>query len=418
MVIKNSLIRRSMHFWKSLGSGLITGASNDDPSAMVTFIQAGASFGLQLIWLPFVTIPLLACLLEMCGRIGMATSKGLTSIVKSYYPKAVLYILVIVSVPAFLLNIAADVAAIGDVLHLVIPVIPPVVFSFVFIVSFLLIMVQSNYKRFTSILKYFSLVLLIYVFVPFFDKHQCSFVLHSLFHAAFKIDKNYLIILIAFIGANLSPYMFFWQTSMVREDSTSSQIQSYANKKIMRSKRRDVFAGTFFSNLIAFFILFTAGTVLYNAGIHDISNLSVAAKALEPLAGRSVYILFALGVIGTGAVIIPVLSSSISFIIAEAFSLNEGFNKKLKDAKSFYSLIGISLFGGLFMNLAGLNPIKALMYVTTLYGLLFPIIVIMILHIANNKAIMGGNVNGAWSNFLGITVLLVSLLLCFGLFVI
>jgi Mn2+/Fe2+ NRAMP family transporter len=418
MVIKNPFIRRSMHFWKSLGSGLITGASNDDPSAMVTFIQAGASFGLQLIWLPFITIPLLGCLLEMCGRIGMTTSKGLTSVVKSHYPKLVLYLLVLISVPAFLLNMAADVAAIGDVVHLVVPAIPSAIFSFVFICSFMIIMFNSNYLMFTKILKYFSLVLLIYVLVPFFEKKHGSLLLQSLFHNGFRIDKTYLIIIVALLGANLSPYMFFWQTSMVREDSVNEAYQTFTETKTMRRNRRDVYTGTFFSNLIAFFILFTAGTVLYNSGVHDINSLAVAAKALEPLGGRSVYILFALGVIGTGAVIIPVLSSSISFIITEAFNLKEGFNKKLKDAKSFYALIAVSLFGGLVMNLAGLNPIKALMYVTTLYGLLLPIIVGLILHIANNKKVMGVNVNGVWSNFLGITILLVSLFLSIGLFVI
>jgi Mn2+/Fe2+ NRAMP family transporter len=244
---------------------------------------------------------------------------------------------------------------------------------------------------------------LVYLIVPFLYKQDWVAVLKATLIPSIKFDKDFISILVAILGTTISPYLFFWQTTMEVEDKKEKSLM--VNKRIISEMRKDVDFGMLFSNLVMFFIILTTGSVLFNGGIHQIDTVEQAAQALKPLAGNAAYLLFAVGVIGTGLLAIPVLSGSLSYIVTESFGWKEGLDKKFPKAKAFYLIIGISLILGLTLNYIGLSPVKALIYSAILYGLTAPVLIAIILHISNNKKIMGKNTNGKISNILGFAAL-------------
>jgi len=392
-------------FWKLLGPGLVTGASDDDPSGIATYSQAGAQYGLSTLWTALITFPLMAAIQEMCARIGMVTSQGLTGTLKTNYPKSILYIMVLFSFPAIVLNIGADIAGMGAVGNLLFPKIPAIFFSIGLTILLLIIIVFLPYQKIASVLKYLCMVLLVYLIVPFLYKQDWMVILKGTFIPTIKFDKNYISILVAILGTTISPYLFFWQATMEVEDRKNRKIL-VLNKEIMNEMKADVNFGMLFSNLVMFFIILTTGTVLFNGGIHQIDTVEQAAQALKPLAGNFAYLLFAVGVIGTGLLAIPVLSGSLSYIITETFGWKQGLDKKFYEAKGFYIVVIISLILGLSMNELGISPVKALIYSAILYGLTAPVLIAIILHIANNKKVMGEYTNGKLSNILGFSTLI------------
>lgn len=402
---KGSLYVRK--FLKILGPGLITGASDDDPSGIATYSQAGAQYGLSTLWTALITFPLMASIQEMCARIGLATSQGLTSILKQHYPRWVLYVTVLFSFPAIVMNIGADIAGMGAVANLIVPSVHPAFFSIGFTMLLLICIIIFPYHKIAAILKYLAMVLLVYLLVPFFAKTDWAAVLKATFIPHIQFNKDYLGILVAILGTTISPYLFFWQTTMEVEDLKEKQKGQQkilvASSRMFQAMKTDVNIGMLFSNLVMFFIILTSGSVLAAGGVHKIDTVEEAAQALRPLAGNMAYYLFAFGVIGTGLLAIPVLSGSLSYIFSETFSWEMGLDKKFHEAKGFYVIIAISLIAGLAMNYIGLSPIKALLYSAILYGLTAPVIIAVVLHICNNKSIMGEHVNGKRANILGIS---------------
>lgn len=392
-------------FWKLLGPGLVTGASDDDPSGIATYSQAGAQYGLSTLWTALITFPLMAAIQEMCARIGLVTSQGLTGTLKTNYSKPILYLMVAFSFPAIVMNIGADIAGMGAVGNLLFPSVHPFFFSIAFTIILIVSIVFLPYQKIASVLKYLCMVLLVYLIVPFLYKQDWAAVLKGTFIPTIKFDKNFVSILVAILGTTISPYLFFWQATMEVEDRKNKKILML-NKKIMHDMKQDVDFGMLFSNLVMFFIILTTGTVLFNGGIHQIDTVEQAAQALKPLAGNFAYLLFATGVIGTGLLAIPVLSGSLSYIISETFGWEQGLDKKFHEAKAFYVVIAVSLILGLLMNYIGISPIKALIYSAILYGLTAPILIAIILHIANNKKVMGEYTNGKLSNILGFATLI------------
>jgi Mn2+/Fe2+ NRAMP family transporter len=341
----------------------------------------------------------------MCARIGLVTSQGLTGTLKTHYSKPVLYLMVLFSFPAIVMNIGADIAGMGAVGNLLFPKIHAVFFSVAFTIVLLIVIILLPYQKIAAVLKYLCIVLLVYLIVPFLYKQDWIAILKGTFIPTIKFDKNFISILVAILGTTISPYLFFWQATMEAEDRNLKK-KFVLNKKIMLEMKTDVDFGMLFSNLVMFFIILTTGTVLFNAGIHQIDTVEQAAQALRPLAGEFAYLLFAIGVLGTGLLAIPVLSGSLSYIISETFGWTKGLDKKFYEAKAFYIVIAISLLLGLFMNELGISPVKALIYSAILYGLTAPVLIAIILHIANNKKVMGKYTNGKLSNFLGFTTLL------------
>jgi NRAMP (natural resistance-associated macrophage protein)-like metal ion transporter len=398
--IKSSKLAR---FWKILGPGLVTGASDDDPSGIATYSQAGAAYGLTTLWTALITFPLMASIQEMCARIGLVTSHGLAGTLKTNYSKPVLYLMLLFSFPAIVMNIGADIAGMGAVGNLLFPSIKATYFSIGFTIMLLVLIIYLPYKKIASVLKYLCLVLLVYLIVPFLYRQDWVAVLKATFIPSIKFNKDFISILVAILGTTISPYLFFWQATMEVEDKKEKNLM--VNKRIISEMRKDVDFGMLFSNLVMFFIILTTGSVLFNGGIHQIDTVEQAAQALKPLAGNAAYLLFAVGVIGTGLLAIPVLSGSLSYIVTESFGWKEGLDKKFPKAKAFYLIIGISLILGLTLNYIGLSPVKALIYSAILYGLTAPVLIAIILHISNNKKIMGKNTNGKISNILGFAAL-------------
>jgi NRAMP (natural resistance-associated macrophage protein)-like metal ion transporter len=403
---KKRIFYKIRSFWKKLGPGLITGASDDDPSGIATYSQAGAQYGLSTLWTALITFPLMAAIQEMCARIGLVTSKGLTGTIRDHYSRPILYLMVLFSFPAIVMNIGANIAGMGAVGNLLFPAIHAEFFSIGFTALLFVLIIYLPYRKFASILKYLCVVLLVYLIVPFLYQQDWLAVLKGALIPEITFDKKYISILVGILGTTLSPYLFFWQATMVAQDNIHKRKKIIIDKKILDDIKQDVDFGMLFSNVVMFFVILTSGTVLFNSGIHNIDTVEQAALALKPLAGDAAYLLFALGVIGTGLLAIPVLCGSLSYIITESFGWKRGLDKKFHQAKAFYMVAGLSLILGLLINYIGISPIKALLWSAILYGLTAPVLIAIILHIANNKEVMGDFTNNRRSNFLGFTALI------------
>ncbi len=402
MKIKSKIAR----FWRLLGPGLVTGASDDDPSGIATYSQAGAGWGLSTLWTALIAFPLMAALQQMCARIGLVTKQGLTGTLKKHYPKPVLYLMLLFSFPAIILNIGADIAGMGAVGNLLFPSIEQSYFSVLFTFLLLGLIVYLPYAKIASILKYLCIVMLVYFIVPFLYKQDLKEIFMATFVPNIQFNKEYLAILVGILGTTISPYLFFWQASVeVEEMSVHKKLM--VNKRIIQEMEQDVDFGMGFSGFVMYFIILTTGTVLYKSGIHQIDTVEQAASALKPLAGDMAYWLFAIGILGTGLIAIPVLSGSLSYIFTETFGWEQGLNKKFQEAKGFYSIIALSLLVGLSLNYIGITPINALIYTAILYGMTAPVLIAIILHISNNKEIMGENTNSTLSNVLGFAALVI-----------
>ncbi len=349
----------------------------------------------------------MAAIQEMCARIGLVTSKGLTGTLKQYYPKSILYLMLAFSFPAIVLNIGADIAGMGAVGNLLFPKIEASYFSVLFTLLLLITIIYLPYLKIAAILKYLCIVLLVYLIVPFLYKQDWSSILIATFIPTIKFDKNFISIIVGILGTTISPYLFFWQATMEVEDMKHKKNHLMVNKKIIHDMKADVDFGMSFSGIVAWFIILTTGTVLYKSGIHQIDTVEQAAMALRPLAGEFAYLLFALGVIGTGLLAIPVLSGALSYIFCETFGWKEGLDNKFNEAKPFYIIIAISLLLGLSLNYIGISPIKALIYSAIFYGITAPVLIAIILHICNNKKVMGTFTNSIKSNVLGFITLFI-----------
>ncbi|MGZ4053282.1 MAG: NRAMP family divalent metal transporter [Bacteroidia bacterium] len=398
-----------------LGPGLITGASDDDPSGIATYSQAGAQFGLSTLWTALLTFPLMAAIQGMCARIGLVTSQGLTVTLRQNYSKTILYTMLLFSFPAITLNIGADIQGMGAVAHMIFPAVPVFVFCISFTGILMYVIIQYPYQKIAMILKWLCLSLLLYIIVPFMVKQDWAAVAKNTFIPTIKFNKEFLSIIVALLGTTISPYLFFWQATMEAEGAAHNDQKIIVDKKVLGDMKTDINTGMFLSNVVMFFIILTAGSILYSAGIRKIDTVDQAAKALEPLAGKLTYLIFALGVLGTGLLAIPVLAGSQSYMLAETFGWEAGLDKKFPQAKAFYISIIISLLVGLSLNFLGISPIQALLYTAILYGLTAPVLIIIILHIGNNKKIMGENTNSRLSNILGFITLLLMTAAAVGL---
>ncbi|MEY4038032.1 MAG: hypothetical protein RIR67_342 [Bacteroidota bacterium] len=399
-------VNKLKHFWQLLGPGLITGASDDDPSGIATYSQAGAAYGLATLWTGLLAFPLMAAIQQMCAKIGLVTSLGLTGALKKNYPRPVLYLMLLFSFPAIVMNIGADIAGMGAVGNLLFPSIDATFFSVFFTVLLLVLIIYLPYLKIAAALKYLCIVLLVYLVVPFLYDQDWELIAKNTFIPSMEFNKEFVGILVGILGTTISPYLFFWQATMEVEEMKHKN-HLVVNKKIISDMKQDVDFGMTFSGLVMYFIILTTGTVLYNGGIHQIDTVEEAAIALKPLAGNLAYLLFAIGVIGTGLLAIPVLSGSLSYIITETFGWEQGLDKKFHEAKAFYAVIAVSLVLGLSLNYVGISPIKALIYTAILYGLTAPVLIAIILHICNNKKVMGKFTNSTRSNILGFSALII-----------
>ena len=414
--MKITPLSKAEKFWSSLGPGLITGASDDDPSGIATYSQAGAAFGLTTLWTAIITFPLMAAIQGMCARIGMVTASGLTKTLKAHYSKPLLYVFILISFPAIILNIGADIAGMGAVVTMLFPSVNSIIFSAVFVTLLIISLIYFPYKKIAYVLKWLCLTLLLYIIVPFLVKQDMGAILKATFISKITWSKDYIAILVALLGTTISPYLFFWQASVENEDRSEKKVLMVDKTDIV-NMRKDVNVGMLFSNLVMYFIILATGSVLFRGGITNINTVQDAASALKPLAGNSAYVLFAIGVIGTGLLAIPVLAGSVSYMLAETFGWKEGLNTKWHESKGFYLILAISIIIGFLINLVGINPIKALIFTAIAYGVTAPVLIAIIMHICNNKKIMGEFTNKLHSNILGWITLIVMTAAAVALFV-
>ncbi len=400
-------IKSIQTFLTKMGPGLVTGASDDDPSGIATYSQAGAAFGLATLWTSILAFPLMSAIQKMCAKIGLVTNQGLTGTLKKHYPRPFLYLMLVFSFPAIVMNIGADIAGMGAVGNLLFPQIDASFFSVFFTLLLLALIIYLPYQKIAAVLKYLCIVMLVYFVVPFLFKQDFLEIIESTVVPKIEWKEEYLAILVGILGTTISPYLFFWQASVEVEEMNAHKKHLIVNKKIIKEMNLDVDFGMTVSGFVMYFIILTTGTVLFKGGIHQINTVEEAALALKPLAGELTYLLFAVGIIGTGLIAIPVLSGSLSYIFAETFGWEQGLNKKFHEARGFYTVIGISLLLGLSLNYIGISPIQALIYTAILYGITAPVLIAMILHISNNKKIMGTYVNSKMLNILGISAFLI-----------
>lgn len=394
-------------FRKYFGPGMITGASDDDPSGIATYSQAGAMFGLATLWTAFIAFPLMTIIQTMCARIGMVTGRGLAGTLKEFYPKWVMYVTLVFGAPAIVLNIGANIAGMGAVGQMMFPHIDAMYFSVFFTMLLMIFMIYLPYQKITSVLKYACLSLLVYCIVPLYhDEIQFIDILKASFIPTIQFSKDYLLILVGILGTTISPYLFFWQASVEVEERDHQHI-IIVDKSHIKSMESDVNSGMLFSGIIMYCIILTTGMVLFPKGITKINTVEDAALALQPLLGNAASLLFSLGVIGTGLIAIPVLSGCLSYMFSEIANIPRGLDRTFQQAKGFYAIMAISLILGLSLSVFGISPVDALIATAILYGLTAPILIAVILHIANNKDIMGEFTNSKLMNIGGVATLLV-----------
>lgn len=398
-LFSKSPVREAENYWHALGPGLTTGASDDDPSGLATYSQAGAKFGYQMLWLALFTFPLMAVVQEMCARIGLATGRGLAGNIRRRYPRWVIYGITGLLFFANVFNLGADLGAVSSAFQLIFPGAPFALVIVAFSVISLGLQIFVSYSRYAKYLKYLSFVLLLYIVTAFtVSGLEWDNILRATLIPNFVLSRETFLLICAILGTTISPYLFFWQTSQEVEERKQASVTTprlrheVLHKKDVRHMRFDVWAGMLLSNVVMFFIIVTCAATLFPNGI-EINTAADAASALQPLAGNQAYTLFALGIIGTGLLAIPVLAGSSAYAFAETFRLKEGLNRRFNDARGFYGVIIIAMILGLAMNFIGINPIKALIYSAVLNGLVAPIVLVFIVQLSSS-----GEVMGRWRN--------------------
>jgi len=401
------IMRRGRSYWHMLGPGLTTGASDDDPSGIATYSQTGAQFGYQFLWLSLWTFPLMGMVQEMCARIGLVTGRGLAGNIRKLFSRKVLYVCTLLLFAANIVNIGANLGAMAKAAQLLLPQLQFGWLVAGFAVFSLLLQIFTPYVKYARYLKWLALVLLSYVVSAILAKLDWSTVLYNAVHPSLNFSKDGLLIICAILGTTISPYLFFWQTSSEVEEkiqqgkTTIRQRKTGVNRADMRSMRIDVWSGMFLSNLVMFFIIAACGGILFPNGITEITSAAQAAEALRPFAGDASYFLFAIGIIGTGLLAIPVLAGSSSYALAESFGWKEGLGQRLGQAYAFYGVIIISMLIGLAINFLQIDPIKALIYAAVANGLVAPIILLLIVIISSNRKVMGRWVNRPHTRWVG-----------------
>ena len=379
---------------RQLGPGLITGAADDDPSGIATYSQAGAQFGYSLGWTVVLTYPLMVGIQIVSARMGRVTGHGLASNIRQRFPRPVLYAIVSMLVVANTINIAADIAAMGEALQLVAGG-GKHGHAVVFGLFSLTLQVFLPYQRYVRYLKWLTLALLAYVAVVFTIAVPWREVLLSIVWPHGALNAQALTVIVAVFGTTISPYLFFWQAAQeveeIKADPAASALTEAPEgaRRHLRRIKIDTYIGMGFSNLIALFIIISTAATLHAAGITDIETSAQVAEALRPLAGDHAFLLFSLGIIGTGLLAVPVLAGSAAYAVAEAFEWKSGLDLKLLEAREFYAMIASATLGGVAIDFTPIDPIKALFWTAVINGVIaVPIMMVMML-LAEDPTVMG-----------------------------
>ena len=403
-VPRKNFVRR---FFSALGPGLVTGAADDDPSGVATYSVAGAQLGTSLLWTAALTWPLMATVQMMCARIGMVTGQGLAGAMRKKLPKQLLVVFSVLLLVANTINIASDLSGMADAAEMLTGwnshwfVVP-------FGVGIAWATVRLRYYQIAMVLKWLALSLFAYVVTTFLVGPNWREVAGAAFVPSVPSGREWWGALVAILGTTISPYLFFWQASHEVEQEKAQGRRTLAQRRgaaahELADARLDVFTGMFFSNVAMFFIMLATAATLHPAGRTEIETARQAAEALRPLAGDLAYGLFALGIIGTGLLAVPVLAGSASFAVAEVFGWRSGLDLSPRRGRRFYLVFAGAVVAGMLLDLAGTNPMRMLFLCAVLNGLLAPPLLLLVMLVGRNRAIMGEHANGPWLSVLGWT---------------
>ncbi len=399
---------------RSFGPGVVTGASDDDPSGIATYSQVGAKFGLGMLWMALYLLPMMIVVQEMCARIGLVTGKGLATVIKNRYSKNIVYPISGLLVIANTINIGADIGAMATSTQLVFPQLPDIAATMIFTIIILVAQIFIPYTKYVRVLKYLTLSLFAYVITAVIVGGNISQIFFNTIIPHFEFSSDFIMLFVAVFGTTISPYLFFWQTSEeAEEDVAKHKISEIGkgrpniSKKEMRFMKVDVTIGMIFSQFIMWVIIITTAGSLHVNGIVDIQTAEQAAQALEPLvktfpySGEISKIVFTLGIVGTGLLAVPVLAGSSAYALSDTFGWREGLGKKFSQAKAFYIIILSSTLVGLWISISDTNPIQVLIYSAVINGVIAVPMLFIIIKIGNDKKILKARTNGLLSNVVG-----------------
>ncbi len=412
-------------FWSSLGPGLITGAADDDPSGIAVYAIAGAKFGLAALWTAIFTLPFMIVIQRMAGRIGLISGKGLAGNIKKYYPAWLLLIITFLIVAANIINIGADISGMSAALNLLVPV-PPILLSAVISGVIITLLIFLSYRQIAKYLKWIAIVMFSYVIAAFLVSEPWREIFYRAFIPKVIFSKDYLAIIIALFGTTISPYLFFWQASEEVEEErlhrstataevgmipTTQPHGPHRSKQIIKNEigfmYKDVYYGMGFSNLITFFIIVLSASTLFKNGFMNVASIEEIAQILKPFAGAYANLLFLIGLVASGILAIPILAGSAAYALAEMFGWKDGFENNFGRAKQFYVVIIAATLLGFLIPVLGLNPIKILFYTAIIFGVISPLLIALVIHMANNPKIMGAYTSRLWSNIIAYILLII-----------
>ncbi len=390
---------------ETLGPGLITGAADDDPSGISTYSVAGAAYGYTTLWIALLTFPLMTAVQLMCARLGMVTGQGLAAAVRNNYPRWVLWGACSILVVANFINIGADLGGMAEATELVTGI-RPLLWIPVYALLIFALLVWTSYKQIARIFKWITLVLFAYVLASFYAHVDWKQALLVTLVPHLEWSRGFLAVLVGILGTTISPYLFFWQAAEEVEEErakgrTKLKQRKGSTKEELRDARTDTVLGMFFSNFIMYFIILTTGATLHAHGQTDITTARQAAEALRPLAGNGAYLLFTLGLIGTGMLGVPVLVGSCAYAVSEAAQWRGSMSDRPKKARAFYGLMAVAMALGFALNYVGLNAVKMLFWSAVINGLLAPPLILLVILLTSSRKVMGEHVNSPVLRYLG-----------------
>lgn len=418
---KKSSIGRVRLFFADLGPGLITGAADDDPSGISTYSVTGASFGYMPLWTAIFSFPMMAAVQLMCARLGMVTGRGLAGVVRLYYPRWVLWGSCALLIAANVFNIGADLGGMAEATEMMTGI-KSYFWTPVYALLIISLLFFSSYRHIARIFKWLTLVLFAYFATAFLARPDWHAVLSATLIPRVEWSRAFLATFVAILGTTISPYLFFWQASQEVEDerahgkSTVDQRKGSTDKEL-RKARTDVITGMLFSNLVMYFIILTTAATLHAHGQTNIETAREAAEALRPLAGNGAYLLFTLGIIGTGMLAVPVLAGSAAYAVAEARRWRGTLEDRPRMSPKFYAVIAVSMMLGLALDFVGFNAVKMLFYAAVLNGVLAPPLIVLVIMLTNKREIMRTRVSSRPLRYLGWATAAIMTAAAVGMFV-
>ncbi|HZY98830.1 MAG TPA: divalent metal cation transporter [Candidatus Baltobacteraceae bacterium] len=384
---------RLLRFLSILGPGLITGAADDDPSGISTYSVAGATTGFSMLWVTLISTPMMSVIQGMCARISMVTGEGLASVMRKRFATPLAYTLASLVIVANTFNVGADLGGMAEAANLVVPL-PIDAWVFFFGIGLIAVQLWLSYAVLARIFKWLTLSLFAYVVTAFVVRPPWLDVLRGFALPHVRFDASWLSTMVGVLGTTITPYLFFWQASLMVEEEKEAGNATLAkrrgtNEKALRAMHADVNTGMIFSNVVALFIIVTTAATLGASGRHNIATAQQAAEALRPLAGRFAELLFALGMVGTGMLAVPVLAGSSAYVAAQTFRFREGLSEPVARAPRFYGVIAAGILLGIAMNLLRIDAIKALFWSAVLNGVTAVPVIAAIVYLASNPEIMG-----------------------------